>query len=337
MSQTTTINRAAIYADPGTPKIEVLELPIPEPGPGEVLVRLLYSGVCHTDYAFCTNGFPHLPVPTQKGQIGGHEGIGEVIAQGTGVKTPQVGSKVGIKFAADACLACSNCLEGGETSCAEAKISGYYTPGTFQQYCISTARYLSPIPDGLDLAAAAPLMCGGVTVYTALVRSHVRNGDWVLVSGAGGGLGHLAIQYAKALGARVLAIDHGSKKQFCQSLGADEFLDFTMFQEDKDLSNAVLQITSGGARIGLMCSSSPRTYANALSWLGFRGHLVCLGVPEVEGSLTPSIGEMINNEITISAIKAGNRREVQECLQIAASGAVKTHYELRKLDDLGDI
>jgi alcohol dehydrogenase, propanol-preferring len=144
-------------------------------------------------------------------------------------------------------------------------------------------------------------MCGGITVYTALKRAGVKFGDWVLICGAGGGLGHLGIQYAKALGARVVAVDVGSKEEFCRSLGADEFVDFSQYEDDDKLETKVKEVTGGGARIVLQCSSSNRAYAQAVSWLGFRGTLVVLGVPE--GKEVPiggaKVGIMINQELTI--------------------------------------
>ncbi|KAK0116422.1 hypothetical protein ONS95_013442 [Cadophora gregata] len=333
-----TINRAVQYADPPSIKTIVAELPIETPGPGEVLVRMLYSGVCHTDYGFCTNSFG-LPVPAPKGQVGGHEGIGEVIEQGPGVTSPEIGAKVGIKYAADACLNCDNCLVGGETSCAQTKISGYFTPGTFQQYVISSAKYVTPIPDGIDLAAAAPLMCGGVTVYAALKRSNTKHGDWVLITGAGGGLGHLAIQFAKAIGALVIALDHGSKESFCKGFGADAFVDFTKFSSDEDITAEVKRIAPKGVKTVIACATPTRSYDQCIGFLGFRGTLVCLGVPENDRK--PIKGAeaftLLNNELSIMSLKAGNRLEAKECLELVARGLVKTHYELRPMDSISDI
>jgi propanol-preferring alcohol dehydrogenase len=193
-----------------------------------------------------------------------------------------------------------NCLEGGETSCSFVKVSGYITPGTFQQYCLSAARYVTPIPDGLDLAGVAPLMCGGITVYAALKRAALRNGDWVVVTGAGGGIGHLAIQYAKALGARVLALDSGSKKSFCIELGADEFVDFMAHGTSDDLISTVKKLTGGGARAVLMCSSSNKAYAQAIPMLGFRGSLWCIGVPEDDVAIeSAKVLALIDQELSI--------------------------------------
>lgn len=209
------------------------------------------------------------------------------------------------------------CLQGGESSCAEVKLSGYFTPGTFQQYCLSTARYVTPVPDSLDSAQAAPLMCGGLTVYTALKRAEARHGDWVVVAGAGGGLGHLAIQYARTLGCRVLAMDLGAKEKFCRDLGADEFVDFTTYPTEGGLSAAVKDITGGGARIVLMCSSNKKAYVQAPTWLGFRGKLACLGVPECSSVFIADVDPLLADELTIfgtSTFRLGCSRQVYEAL-----------------------
>ncbi|KAK1979040.1 chaperonin 10-like protein [Colletotrichum cereale] len=327
-------NRAVVYTEPGTTKTEVVELPIPIPGPGEVLVRLQYSGVCHTDYGFCMNAFSGVPFPTPKGQIGGHEGVGEVVTIGTGVTSPVVGARVGIKYAADACLNCDRCLQGGESSCMDVKLSGYFTPGTFQQYCISAARYVTPIPDALDSARAAPLMCGGLTVYTALKRAEARHGDWVVIVGAGGGIGHLAIQYARAFGCRVLAMDLGSKEEFCRDLGAEEFVDFTRYPTEKHLTATIKEVTGGGARIVLMCSSNKKAYVQSSNWLGFRGKLVCLGIPESGSMSIADVESVLVDELTIFGVKTGNRLEAKECLEVAARANVKTHFQLRRMKSL---
>lgn len=233
--------------------------------------------------------------------------------QGPGVSSPGIGAPVGITYAADACLACGkslinpsrgfsdlflcldHCLQGGETTCKQSKISGYFTPGTFQQYVVSPARYVIPIPPTIEPSMAAPLMCGGLSVYAALKRAEVRPGAWVVVCGAGGGLGHLGIQYAKAMSGRVLALDTDSKRQFCLDLGADDFLDFAAYQMPALLTTEIQRITGGGASIVLMCTSSSRAYSQSMSWLGFRGTLACLGIPK-ENHLNPRVMDMVTYE-----------------------------------------
>lgn len=142
-------------------------------------------------------------------------------------------------------------------------------------------------------------MCGGVTVYTALKRAEFKQGDWAVVSGAGGGLGHLAIQYAKTLGGNVIAIDSGNKEWLCRSVGTDEFIDFASFPKDKDLAAKIKQITGMGAAVALMCASTPRPYSQALRWLRVRGTMACIGIPAVESALTPSLSEMVSKELKI--------------------------------------
>lgn len=312
-------------------------------------------------------------------------GLGEVVTHGPGVTNPPIGAKVGIKYAAGACLSCANCLQGGETTCTSAadfKLSGFLHPGTFQQYVVSPASYVTPIPAAAfhcppggggvgkdDLAAAAPLMCGGVSVYAALRRAGVKQGDWVVVSGAGGGLGHLAVQYARVLGGRVLGVDAGaSKEALVRGLGAEAFFDFTAFASDEDLAAAVRDATGGGAQIVLVCTSSARSYASGMMWLGFRGKLCCLGLPapESEPALAANILQMVSNELTITgklslssavhmdglsvssltwhslrtsflANKSGNRLEAIEAVDIAARHGIKTQYQLRKMDELTSV
>lgn len=166
-------HKAIIYDKPGeiSTKIETIETP--KPGVGEVLLKMTHSGVCHSDQAVMTNRWTILPYPTQPGQIGGHEGVGEVVAFGPGTETSglKIGDRAGIKWMAGVCGNCLPCLSGRDACCVNGKISGYYTPGTFQQYALAPAHYVTPIPDGVPSDLAAPLLCGGVTVYAALKKT----------------------------------------------------------------------------------------------------------------------------------------------------------------------
>lgn len=164
-----THHKALVYDQPGkiSTKIETVETP--KPGFGEVLVRLTHSGVCHSDMGVMTNSWAWLPAPTPAGQVGGHEGVGEVVAFGPGAEEEsssglKKGQRVGIKWLAYACTNCPACLAGVDASCSTGKISGYFTPGTFQRYAVAPAHYVTPIPDGLGSDVAAPMLCGGVTV-----------------------------------------------------------------------------------------------------------------------------------------------------------------------------
>jgi propanol-preferring alcohol dehydrogenase len=295
--------KAIIYSNPGTTATEIIDVDVPEPQAGEVLLNITHSGVCHTDCSIITNLLGRMPVKTEAGQIGGHEGIGIVVKLGPGVVTHQLGDRVGVKWVASTCLTCEACLYGEESRCLKRKNSGFKHPGTFQQYLASDAQYVAPIPEGVDSAKVAPLLCGGVTVYVALQKAGLRPGQWVALSGAGGGLGSLAVQYAKTMGFYVLAVDHGSKRDFCTQLGADAFIDFTKF-DDAGLIEETQKLTKGGAHAILVCNSSAKAYHQALDLLRHGGTLVCVGLPE--GNVEPIGGalpaSMITRSLTIKGL-----------------------------------
>jgi len=171
-----------------------------------------HSGVCHSDLAFISNRYQHMPELTRKGQIGGHKGIGSSVKLGEGVTNVKLGYRVGVKWITSTCLSCDLCMAEFAGRCASRKVPSYRDPGTFQQYMISDPKHVTPIPHELDSAEAAPLLCGSFSVYSALLKSDCKPGDWIGLSGAIGGLGHLAIKYAEAFGPLVLGIDHGTKK-----------------------------------------------------------------------------------------------------------------------------
>jgi len=333
-------NRAAIYDKPGELSIKVVDLEIPEPGAGEVLVKLTHSGVCHSDYGIMTNGWKFLPAPTAEGQVGGHEGVGEVISLGSGADTSaiKVGQRVGIKWLAGICHSCPACLSNHDASCPSQKISGYYTPGTFQQYVCSPANYVTPIPDGLDSAEAAPLLCAGVTVYSALKKANTESGGFVVVLGAGGGLGHLAVQIAsRGFKMRVIGIDHGSKKDLVMQSGAEQFIDHT---QEKDIPGKVKEYTEGlGAHAVVVLTAANGAYASAIPLLRFAGTVVAVGIPE--GELQPVAsacpGPMIQHELKLVGSAVGTRLDAIKTLDLAKRGVIKSHHRIAKLDELQSI
>jgi propanol-preferring alcohol dehydrogenase len=220
------------------------------------------------------------------------------------------------------------------------KISGYYYPGTFQQYAIGPANYVTPIPEKLSSPDAAPMLCAGVTVYSALRKSEVKSGQWVVIAGAGGGLGHLGVQIAsRGMAMRVLAIDHGSKESFVRECGAEAFVDLTKF-DDKSIGEEVKRLTGGlGASGVIVCTAANRAYAQAISFLRFGGTVVCVGMPEGDlqpiGGAYPSL--MVVGQYKIVGSAVGNQREALEVLDMAARGIVKTHYRLDKMENLNSI
>lgn len=163
---------------------------------------------------------------------------------------------------------------------------------------------MTVIPDDVTEAALpglAPIMCAGITVYSSLKNSHLHHGNWVAISGGGGGLGHLGIEYAKAMGYRVVALDLASKASICTNAGADHFVDVTAFSSDPDLCKHVMDLTDGGPRVALVCSSSNTAYSQAIKYLDQVGTLVCLGVPE--GGQKPieaaSVGLIVSRQLQI--------------------------------------
>jgi propanol-preferring alcohol dehydrogenase len=199
--------------------LEYKQIPVASPAADEVLVNIKYSGVCHTDLHALHGDWP---LKTKMPFIGGHEGAGVVVAKGDLATEVQIGDHVGVKWLNGSCLSCDYCEMADEPLCAKALLSGYTVDGTFQQYCIAKAAHVSPIPKHVSLEAVAPVLCAGITVYKGLKEANARPGQLVAIVGAGGGLGALAQQYAKAMGLRVLAIDTGDeKKQMCEMMGAE--------------------------------------------------------------------------------------------------------------------
>ncbi|KAL1792786.1 hypothetical protein ACET3X_009293 [Alternaria dauci] len=332
--------KAAIYDAPGTISTKVVELDMPEPGAGEVLINLTHSGVCHSDLGVMTNSWKVLPFPTQPGQVGGHEGVGKIVKMGPGTESSavKIGDRVGVKWIAAVCSSCEACRAGVDASCSNGKVSGYYTPGTFQQYVVSAANYVTPIPETLDPAAAAPLLCAGVTVYSALRKTNAASGAWVVISGAGGGLGHLAVQFgARAIGYRIIGIDHSSKKDIIMESGAEHFLPV---DGTEDMIGAVKALTNGlGAHSVVVCTASNAAYAQSVDLLRFGGRVVCVGIPEGDHVPIQSArpGNIVNNSLQIVGSAVGSRKEAIETMDFAARGIVKTHFRTEKMDKLTDI
>jgi propanol-preferring alcohol dehydrogenase len=218
------------------------------------------------------------------------------------------------------------------------KVSGYYTPGTFQQYALGPANYVTPIPDGLDSAAAAPLLCAGVTVYAALRKTNAESGNYVVIMGAGGGLGRLAVQYgARGIGHRIIGIDHSSKKDLVMESGAEHFIPV---DGTDDMAEAVKAVTGGlGAHAVVVCTAHQGAYDTSLDLLRFGGRMVCVGVPEGQVNPIKSAhpSAFVARALQIVGSAVGTRKEAIEAIEFAARGVVKTHYRVEKMDKLTDV
>lgn len=237
-----TTQKAAVKVGSGTTsRVEIKDIAVPKIGPGQILVKINYSGLCGSDKMFYRDETPSGVPMMQEASLGisGHEGAGVVLVVADDVKDLwKVGDRAGIKYIASTCRKCEFCTNGfDEVCCPTSKKSGANCPGTFQQYCATDARYATRIPDGVTDGEAGPIMCGGVSMYAALKKSNVERGQWIVIQGAGGGCGHFGIQYAKVMGMRVIAIDGGTaKRQFCLDIGAEHYVDINNVRTELPIS-----------------------------------------------------------------------------------------------------
>src|SRR5688572_25190586 len=208
--------KAAVVRAFGQPLV-IEEVPVPRPGPGDVLVKIEACGVCHTDLHAAEGDWPVKPSPPF---IPGHEGVGHVVAVGARVRHVKEGDRVGVPWLYTACGHCKHCMGGVETLCREQLNSGYSVNGGFAEYVLADPNYVGRLPDNVSFVDIAPILCAGVTVYKGLKATDTKPGDWVVISGIGG-LGHLAVQYAIAMGLNVIAVDiDDGKLELARQLGA---------------------------------------------------------------------------------------------------------------------
>jgi alcohol dehydrogenase, propanol-preferring len=327
MSDMTKTMKAAVVRELGKPlSIEILA--IPDPGPGEVLVKLRASGVCHTDLHAANGDWPVKPTAPF---VPGHEGAGIVAAVGEGVKGLKEGDAVGIAWLHDACGSCEYCITGWETLCASQRCSGYSVNGTFAEYAIGSAAYVARLPDRTDFAAMAPILCAGVTTYKGIKETEARPGEWIAISGIGG-LGHIAIQYARAMGLHVIALDVAEDKlALARSLGAELAVDASQ----PDAVEKVLAKTSGGAHGVLVTAVSRAAFAQSLQLVRRKGTVSLVGLPP--GDFATPIFDVVLKRITIRGSIVGTRKDLAEAVQFAAEGKVRAHFRKARLEDINTV
>lgn len=303
------------------------ETPVPEPGPGEVLVRLEATGVCHTDLHAANGDWPVKPKPPF---IPGHEGVGRVAAIGRDVRRVKEGDRVGVAWLHTACGYCPYCRTGWETLCGSQQNTGYSVNGTFAEYALADPNFVGLLPDALDWGPAAPVLCAGVTVYKGLKETEVKPGEWVVISGVGG-LGHMAVQYARAMGMHVAAIDvHEDKLALARSLGAEIAIDGRQTDPISELQSRI-----GGAHGVLVTAVSPAAFDQAFGVLRPHGTMALVGLPP--GKMALPIFDTVLKRITIRGSIVGTRQDLEEALAFAADGAVAAHFTWDKLENINDI
>ncbi|KAJ9137852.1 alcohol dehydrogenase [Pleurostoma richardsiae] len=327
----TAVPQASLAAvqDGTTKAISVTERETPKPTSTQVLVKVNCTGVCASDLHLARRDLPYLQ-PTVS--IGGHEGAGIIAALGPEVDGNQwqVGDRVAVRWLHRVCGKCEPCTTGSENLCPNRKISGKDVEGCFAQYALADSAYLVRLPEEVSDAEAAPILCAGVTVYKALKVAGLREGSWVAIAGAGGGLGHLAIQYAKAMGLRPLALDAG-KKEICEALGAETYVDV---MQTKDCVADVIEATGGGAHGALVCASAGRAYADAVKYLRRAGTMVCIGLPPKPSPIPVLPEDFIARGITIKGTSTGTLEDTNEALGFLARGEVKPRITVRSLGEV---
>ncbi|MCQ9344021.1 alcohol dehydrogenase AdhP [Corynebacterium sp. 153RC1] len=318
---------AAVVDELG-PEVNVREIELPTPGPNQALVKLIASGICHTDLHAAEGDWPVKPKPPF---IPGHEGVGEVVALGPGEHTVAEGDMVGNVWLWSACGHCEHCRTGWETLCNEAQYGGYNVNGSFGQYMLVDTRYCARIPEGVDPVAAAPILCAGVTVYKGLKVTDTRPGQFVVISGVGG-LGHLAVQYAVAMGRRVIAVDIADEKlELAKKHGAE----FVVNAKDGDPSQAILEYTGGGAHGVLVTAVHPQAFAQAINMARKGGTIVFNGLPP--GEFPANIFNIVFKGLTIRGSIVGTRQDLEEALDFFARGKIHPTVTECKLDDVNSV
>ena len=315
--------KAAVVREFGKP-LQIEEIPVKEPGRNQVLVKIIASGVCHTDL-HATDG--DWPVKPKMPLIPGHEGIGYVVALGPDVNQVKEGDIVGVPWLYSACGCCDYCITGWETLCEIQENGGYSVDGSYAEYVIADARYVAHLPANTNMIEMAPILCAGVTVYKGLKETETKAGEWVAISGIGG-LGHLAVQYAKAMGMHVAAIDISNDKlDLAKSLGAD--LTVNALEEDP---GAFLKKETGGMHGVLVTAVSPIAFKQGISALRRKGTIALNGLPP--GNFDLPIFETVLNRYTVRGSIVGTRKDLQEAVEFALEGKVKATVHTAKLEDV---
>jgi alcohol dehydrogenase, propanol-preferring len=317
--------KAAVVHD-FTKSLSIDETPRPVPGPGEVLVKVETAGLCHTDIHAAHGDWPVKPTLPL---VPGHEGVGIVEQVGAGVTTHCVGDRVAMPWLGEACGVCEFCVDGWETLCEAQVNTGYGVDGSYAEYATANAAYVAQVPPSVDPLDAAVLTCAGVTTYKALKLSGARPGQVVAVFGIGG-LGHLALQYAKISGATVVAIDINDEKlELAKELGADHVVN--ALTEDPVAAIKAL----GGAHAAISVAVAPKAFEQAFGSLRRGGTLVFVALP-AENKVSLPIFETVLNGITILGSIVGTRKDLAEVYAIHAQGRTRVIRETRRLEEVNE-
>lgn len=307
--------------------LEMEELPIPVPGADQVLVRIETSGLCHTDIHAARGEWPVKPSPPF---VPGHEGVGIIEGVGEGkLHGLEPGMRVALPWLAYACGACRYCNSGRETLCESQLNMGYGVNGSFAEYALGYARHVVRVPDGVDPADAAPLTCAGVTTYKAVKVAEATSSDLVAVFGVGG-LGHMAVQYARITGASVVAVDvNQARLDFARELGAEHVVNAA----EEDPVAAIHRL--GGAQSAISTAATPKPFMQAYRSLARGGRLVCVGLP-ADNRMEIPIFDTVLGALEIRGSIVGTRHDLEEVFELHRRGLTTVEYAERHLHEVND-
>jgi alcohol dehydrogenase, propanol-preferring len=317
--------KAAVVTEFGKP-LEIRSVEKPEVSRGKIVVKIEASGVCHTDLHAAKGDWPVRPNPPF---IPGHEGVGIVAEVGQDVKGIKEGDRVGVPWLHTACGHCRHCCGGWETLCTDQQNTGYSVNGGFAEYVLADPNYVGRLPGALDFAPAAPLLCAGVTVYKGLKETEAKPGSTVAILGIGG-LGHMAVQYAKAMGLHVIAVDIADEKlALAKKLGADQVINAAT-------TDPVTEAQSGGGVEGVLVTAvSTSSFSQGLGMLARGGTMSLVGLPP--GGFELPIFDVVLTRKTIRGSIVGTRNDLAEALDFAAEDKVAAHFTTETLDDINSI
>jgi propanol-preferring alcohol dehydrogenase len=317
--------RAAVVTSFDQPLV-VKDVPIPEPGDGQVQVRIEASGLCHTDIHAARGDWPVKPTPPF---IPGHEGVGIITKTGPGVTAHSVGDRVAIPWLGHACGTCDYCVSGWETLCESQLNTGYAIDGGHAEYLVADARYVVAVPAGIAPAEAAPLTCAGVTTYKAVKVGGVTPGDRVAIFGIGG-LGHLALQYAQIFGGETIAVDVTEEKlALAKQLGAAH----TVNAATTDPVAAIEAL--GGADVAVVLAASPTVLEQAHASLRRGGRLILVSLPKDNAMSLPIFQTVLKGIRVIGSI-VGTRADLADVFRLHTAGRTRVFYEARPLAEINE-
>lgn len=307
--------------------VEIIDKDIRDLKPGEALVNIEFCGVCHTDLHVKNHDFGDVTGVTL-----GHEGVGIVEKVADDVTSLKVGDRVSIAWFFEGCGHCEYCTSGNETLCRDVKNAGYSVDGAMAEKCIVTADYAVKVPDGLDPAAASSITCAGVTTYKAVKISDVRPGQWIMISGLGG-LGNLALQYAKnVFNMKVIAVDiNEAQLELAKKMGADVVLNPLNCDVDKE----IIKITDGGAHGAVVTAVAKSAFNSAVNAVRAGGTVVAVGLPS--DSMDLSIPRLVLDGIKVVGSLVGTRQDLAEAFEFGKEVKVIPKVQMRKLEDINDI